>query len=90
MKHLLTVYFLALGFFGFSQKISFLDLVPELNSIKTEQHILFDFDKPVLRPESYIYLDSLVAFMKVQKPVLIQVGNHGDSRVSKSYCARLT
>jgi len=90
MKIATTLLLIFIGFNGMTQELSFSDTIPRLKSVKTVQHILFDFDKPVLRPESYIYLDSLVEYMKWQNQIIIEIGNHGDSRGSESYCVRLT
>lgn len=52
--------------------------------------ILYDLSKCSVRPESYPLLDSLVAFMIAHPEIVIEIGNHSDSRGSDKYNTRLT
>lgn len=52
--------------------------------------IRFEFDKYVLRKESFSFLDSLVAFMKVNPFLVIEIAQHGtaDPRMSTNLSQR--
>lgn len=53
--------------------------------LRDEGKILFDLDKSALRPESKLYLDTIVLFMKEHPQMKIEVDAHTDSRGNDNY-----
>lgn len=53
-------------------------------------YILFDFDKPTLRPETRPILDSLARFLIAHPGITIEINNHRDVRGSEMYGQNLT
>jgi outer membrane protein OmpA-like peptidoglycan-associated protein len=53
-------------------------------------YILYDLSKCSVRPESYPLLDSLVTFMQTHPDVIVEIGNHTDTRGSDASNIRLT
>uniref|UniRef100_UPI00404AD6A8 OmpA family protein n=1 Tax=Fulvivirga sp. TaxID=1931237 RepID=UPI00404AD6A8 len=52
--------------------------------------VFFDFDKATLRPISKIELDKIVAFMKENPELMVEIGGHTDDRGSNAYNAALS
>jgi outer membrane protein OmpA-like peptidoglycan-associated protein/tetratricopeptide (TPR) repeat protein len=52
--------------------------------------VFFDFDKATLRPISKIELDKIVAFMKENPELLVEIGGHTDDKGSNAYNAALS
>lgn len=76
---------------AYSQTIFTLnDTVFQEKQIHTGYQIMFEFDKYVLRPSSYPFLDSLAAFLLKNDSLVIEVRNHCDSRRPDFYSTRLT
>lgn len=58
--------------------------------IYISRDIFFDLDKESIRPECYIYLDSIVAFLKQNNNLTIEISVHCDERYSNIYSTCLT
>ncbi len=91
MKKLLPVF----GFFlcvlvGTSQTLTLSDTTFKAGGILTSRNMLFDFDKATFRPETYPYLDSIIVFLLKNKGLVIEVGNHVDTRWTPIYSSCLS
>ncbi len=53
-------------------------------------HIYFDFDKTILKPESYTELARVIDFLNQNPNVAIEIAGHTDSRGSDDYNQRLS
>lgn len=56
----------------------------EVGQVKKIRNICFIFAKAELDPISYPVLDSLVAFLKDHKKLIVEIGDHTDARGSKT------
>ena len=54
-----------------------------------EVDVFFDFDKSDLKPESFVELDKLVAYLQ-QNAIRIEIGGHTDDQGSDEYNDRLS
>ncbi len=52
--------------------------------------ILYDFDKSFIRPDAAVELDKLVACMKANPDIVVEIGSHTDCRATKSYNVALS
>ncbi len=57
----------------------------EVGEIVRLNNIFFDYDKTILRPESYPELDRVVSFLKDNSKVEIELSGHTDNRGSDNY-----
>ena len=55
----------------------------------TLKNVFFDFDKTELKPESFVELDKLVAYLQ-HNTVRIEIGGHTDDQGSEEYNDRLS
>lgn len=53
-------------------------------------NLIYDLGKCTVRPMCYPWLDSLVTFLNGHPNVVIEIGNHSDTRGTDSYNMRLT
>ncbi len=85
MKSLLLLVSFLLLSSGFSQVNTFeySDASFEVGQVKRMRNIYFIFPKAELDPKSYPALDSLVAFLKDHKKLVVEIGGHVDSRGTK-------
>jgi len=51
--------------------------------------ILYDFDKSFIRPDAAAELDKLVACMKANPEMVVEIGSHTDCRAKNAYNVRL-
>ena len=88
------LYFLIILFFFCSpftaQNFTLQDSVIHENDVWVTHDIVFDFDKPSLRPESYAVLDSLYEFLSNNPKIQIEITNHCDERFSPKYSNCIT
>jgi len=89
MKKLLVV-FLLFPFFVNAQTFTLADSAFKTNAIFRSYRISFEYDKAVLKQESYPHLDSIAEFMFKNPTVILEVGNHCDAQASESYSMNLT
>lgn len=89
MRNLLIILFCVPLIF-FAQTFELADSVFEVNQKYISHRTLFDYDKAVIRPESYAHLDSIADFLKVNPFLIIEIGNHCDERFSNKYSICLT
>ena len=54
------------------------------------EDILYDFDKSFIRPDAAVELDKLVACMKANPTIIVEIGSHTDCRATKRYNERLS
>lgn len=54
------------------------------------RQIFFDFDKATLRPQSKLFLDSVVVFLDKFDSLHLEIGNHTDFRGNDQYNHSLT
>jgi OmpA-OmpF porin, OOP family len=66
-------------------------LVPiEIGAVVRLNNVFFDFDKSNLRPESFVELDRVVALLKENPAIEIEMSAHTDSRGSDEYNFKLS
>lgn len=56
----------------------------------TSYRIKFEFDKAVIKQESFEFLDSMVSFLNRNKSIHLDVQNHTDSRAQPKYSTNIT
>jgi outer membrane protein OmpA-like peptidoglycan-associated protein len=76
---------ITLSLSSFGQTFTLDDSVFQARATLITYQIKFEFDKPVIRQESFTFLDSVVFFLTKNSGLVIEVGNHTDSRVSSEY-----
>ena len=57
----------------------------EIGTTFVLKNIFFDFDKSTLVKESFVELDNLVSYLKVNKNLRIEIGGHTDNQGSEAY-----
>ncbi|MEQ8242107.1 OmpA family protein, partial [Fulvivirga sp.] len=68
-----------------------LKLVPiEEKAVVTLNNVFFDFDKAVLKPESFAELNRVVELMKKETKLKIEVAGHTDNIGTKEYNQQLS
>lgn len=87
-KIAILIFFLPL--FLNAQTFTLADSLFKINAIYRSQAILFEYDKANLKEESFVFLDSFAAFMQKYPTLVIEVGNHRDSRSSDEYGSKVT
>jgi OmpA-OmpF porin, OOP family len=76
---------------GYKEIHKDLYLVPiEVGQVVRLNNVFFDFDKWDLRPESFVELDRVVAFLNDHPSVEIELSAHTDSRGSDEYNFKLS
>ena len=61
----------------------------DVGTVVTLKNVFFDFDKAELKPESFMELDKLVAYLQ-QNQIRIEIGGHTDDQGSEEYNDRLS
>lgn len=61
----------------------------DVGTVVTLKNVFFDFDKSDLKPESFVELDKLVAYLQ-QNAIRIEIGGHTDDQGSDEYNDRLS
>jgi hypothetical protein len=72
------------------QTFSLSDKTFKMGDVYITYQLLFDFDKAVIRPESYATLDNIADFLTRNDKLVIEVSNHRDTRGSDMYSTCLT
>lgn len=68
-----------------------LELIPiEVGVTVRLKNIYFDFDRTTLKKESFVELNKVVAFLKQNKSVAIEIAGHTDSKGSDEYNLNLS
>ena len=67
-----------------------IDLQPtDVGTVVTLRNVFFDFDKADLKPESYVELDKLAAYLRTNS-IRIEIGGHTDDQGTDDYHDRLS
>lgn len=61
----------------------------DVGTVVTLRNVFFDFDKAELKPESFVELDKLVAYLRTNS-IRIEIGGHTDDQGSDDYNDRLS
>lgn len=75
---------------SFGQTSTFTDTTFKVGDKLVASPIYFELNKAIIKRESYSYLDSLAVFLIENKNLVIEVGNHTDSRTSNKYSTCLS
>lgn len=75
---------------SFSQTFDYADTTFTIGDKHIVQNIFFDFNKSVIRKESATTLDSMVAFIKKNPQLKIEIGVHTDERYPDQYSVHLS
>jgi len=87
MKVILTAFLLFIATLSSGQNFTLTDTIVKIGDVLRSK-IYFDFDRPVIREESKLFLDSLGRYL-IQNPKLrLEVSNHCDTRVADAYIYR--
>ena len=62
----------------------------DVGTVVTLKNVFFDFDKSELKPESYVELDKLVAYLNANPNLRVEIGGHTDDQGSDEYNDRLS
>ena len=89
MKKVLVL-FLLLPFFTSAQTFTLADTMFKTNAVYRSYRVIFEFDKPIIKKESYAHLDSIADFMFKNLTLIIEVGNHCDTQAPDHYSMNLT
>ena len=89
MKIYLLTFFL-IPVLSSAQTFTLADTAFKKDEVLRSYQIIFEFDKAILRNESYVHLDSLVTFLNANPTLVIEVSNHCDSRASDNYSINIT
>ena len=81
---------LILGFKSYGQTYKITDSTFNKGDYLRTYDIIFDFNKPIIRPKSYKWLDAYADFLKQNPNLIIKIKMHRDSRGSDSYSTCLT
>jgi len=61
----------------------------DVGTVVTLKNVFFDFDKTVLKPESYVELDKLADYLRTNS-IRIEIGGHTDDQGTDEYNDRLS
>jgi outer membrane protein OmpA-like peptidoglycan-associated protein len=61
----------------------------DVGTVVTLRNVFFDFDKAELKPESFVELDKLAAYLRTNT-IRIEIGGHTDDQGSDDYNDRLS
>ena len=63
---------------------------PEIGETFVLRNVFFDFDKSILKNESHIELDKLVAYLSSNQNLKIEIGGHTDNQGNDDYNMNLS
>lgn len=62
----------------------------DVGTVVTLKNVFFDFDKSDLKPESYVELDKLAAYLLANPNLKVEIGGHTDDQGTDEYNDRLS
>ena len=93
-SRLLSLLFFLSALSGQAQIVKVIAPLPikcmEVDEVFCTYDIQFEYNKAVIRPQSYGFLDSMVSYFMKCPNLIVEVGGHTDTRGSQMYSRRLS
>lgn len=75
---------------SYGQNFTLQDTVFKEGDVLISHDIHFDFNKAIIRPENFAFLDSVSSFLLTNRNLIVEVSCHCDERFSDKYSTCLT